>query len=525
MNILVVDDDGANRKLLRVKLEAEGHRVFEADDGVQALEVLALEPVEGIISDVLMPNMDGYRLCLEVRRNPRLSALPFVIYTSTFTSPGDEHLALKVGTDDYLTKPAPIRPIVDALTRVVAERRPGPSHIVHEQEELLLVREYSDLLVRKLEEKHRDLQLHTERLRQSEERSRLLAAIVESSSDAIISKLLDGTILSWNDGATRLDGYTAEEMIGKSVSILVPPDRLEEWQELVEQAKRGECVSGIETVRVRKDGSRVDVAFKLSPVKDDRGKIVALSTIASDITDQKRAQDELKNSREQLRALAAHLQMVREEERTRMSREIHDELGQMLTGLKMDLRWVENRLVRPLAIGEQQAIQQKIVEAERMADSTIEAIQRIAAELRPSVLDNFGLNAALGFEARRFEQRAGIRVRISAPENLPAVERDVATALFRIFQETLTNAARHAGATKLDVRLYDRGRELVLEVEDNGKGISDDAASRPASLGLLGMSERVGLLGGHISFCGAGGKGTIVTARIPRVKPGESAKG
>src|SRR5438552_5602824 len=288
MNILVVDDDGTSRKLFRVKLEEEGHRVFEADDGVQALEVLALEPVEGIISDVLMPNMDGYRLCLEVRRNPRLSALPFVIYTSTFTSPGDEHLALEVGADDYLTKPAPIRPIVDALTRVVAERRPRPSHIVHEQEELLLVREYSDLLVRKLEEKHRDLQLHTERLRQSEERSRLLAAIVESSSDAIISKLLDGTILSWNDGATRLYGYTAEEMIGKSVLSVVPAERLEEWQELVGRARRGECVSGIETVRVRKDGSRVDVAFKLSPLKDDRGKIVALSTIASDITDQKR---------------------------------------------------------------------------------------------------------------------------------------------------------------------------------------------------------------------------------------------
>src|ERR1051326_8122524 len=156
MKILVVDDDGTNRKVLRLKLEGEGHGVLEAEDGVQALGILEREEVEGIISDVLMPKMDGYRFCLEVRKSPRFCALPFIIYTSTFTSPGDERLALEVGADDYLTKPAPVRSLLEALKRAAAERRLGPSHIVHQQEELLLVREYSDLLVRKLEEKHRD---------------------------------------------------------------------------------------------------------------------------------------------------------------------------------------------------------------------------------------------------------------------------------------------------------------------------------------------------------------------------------
>src|SRR6266496_6680751 len=117
-----------------------------------------------------MPNLDGYRFCLEVRKNPRLSALPFIIYTSTFTSPGDERLALEVGADEYLNKPASIRTLLEALTRSVSERRLSPSHIIQEHEELLLVREYSDLLVRKLEEKHRDLQQQTEELRRSEER-------------------------------------------------------------------------------------------------------------------------------------------------------------------------------------------------------------------------------------------------------------------------------------------------------------------------------------------------------------------
>src|ERR1041385_1167855 len=172
MKILVVDDDGTNRKLLRVKLEAEGHSVCEAEDGVQALGVLERESVEGIISDVLMPNMDGYRFCLEVRKHPRVSALPFVIYTATFTSPPDERLALEVGADAFLTKPASVRTLLEALTRAVSERRLSTSHIIQKHEELLLVRDYSDLPGRKLEEKHRDLQQRTEQLQRSQERLR-----------------------------------------------------------------------------------------------------------------------------------------------------------------------------------------------------------------------------------------------------------------------------------------------------------------------------------------------------------------
>jgi signal transduction histidine kinase len=181
-------------------------------------------------------------------------------------------------------------------------------------------------------------------------------------------------------------------------------------------------------------------------------------------------------------------------------------------------------MARPLATGDQKTIEQKIIEAERLADSTIDAIQRIAADLRPSILDAFGLSAALGFEARRFEKRAGIRVTINAAEDLPALDRDVATAIFRVFQETLTNVARHSGATAVDVRLRDQCGELLLEVKDDGNGIFAEAASRRASLGLLGMSERVRSLGGHMYLHGVRNKGTTVTVRIPCVKPNESSQ-
>src|SRR5262249_33686328 len=150
------------RKLLHVKLEEEGHRVFEAEDGGQALAVLAREPVEGIISDVFMPNMDGYRLCLEVRKNAHFCALPFIIYTSTFTSPGDERLALEVGADGYLRKPSTTQALLEALGQAASTRGHSQPHRPALREELYLVRGYSDLLVRKLEEKHRELLRQTE---------------------------------------------------------------------------------------------------------------------------------------------------------------------------------------------------------------------------------------------------------------------------------------------------------------------------------------------------------------------------
>jgi len=516
MNILIVDDDSTNRRLLRATLEAEGHRVLDAADGVEALGVLERERVEGVISDILMSGMDGYRLCSEVRRNPRFNLLPFVFYTSTFDSPGDERFAREVGADDYLKKPCPTRALLEALERAASSRTEARPIVPQKREELLLVKEYNELLVKKLEEKHRNLQLQTEVLRKSEERNRLLAAIVESSDDAIIGKSLDGTVLSWNDGAVKLYGYTSREVVGKPITVIIPPDRVEEWRDLQTRAKRGEYVAGIETVRVRKDGRLVDIAFKISPVKDERGNIVGLSAYASDIAERKRWERELKDSQEQLRALAAHLQAVREEERTRISREIHDELGQILTSLKMDLRWIERKRTATASADVANEITLKIVEAQKLIDDTIQTVQRIAADLRPSVLDNLGLPAAIRYEVKRFEERTGIHSTLELQEEMPAADRNTATNLFRIFQEILTNVARHAGASAIAVQLREEHGGLALEVRDDGRGISADASSRPASLGLLGMTERVKSLDGTLCIEGAPGRGTKVTVRVPR---------
>jgi len=254
------------------------------------------------------------------------------------------------------------------------------------------------------------------------------------------------------------------------------------------------------------------------PIQAEGGKSEGLGAVVVEITDRQRAQEGLQRSRHQLRALAARLQAVREEERARISREIHDELGQMLTGLKMDLRWVKNKIVKPLSVEDQRSIAQKIREADELTDATVASIQRIAADLRPSVLDNLGLIVALGFEAKRFEERTGLRFTMTVPDESPPMDRDVATAIFRIFQEALTNVARHANATNIEIRLRSEGDALVLEVEDNWTGISVEALGAPTALGLLGMSERAVSLGGHFYVQGAPGKGTTVTVRIPRAR-------
>lgn len=157
MNLLIVDDVATDRKLLRVRLEAEGHNTLEAADGVEALQILARETVDAVISDVLMPNMDGFRLCHEIRKIERLRALPFIIYTSTYTSPEDESLAQTVGADKYLTKPTPTSAVLDALREVVAKKAAPPMPSTPAVEEAYVLKQYSQVLVRKLEEKNAEL--------------------------------------------------------------------------------------------------------------------------------------------------------------------------------------------------------------------------------------------------------------------------------------------------------------------------------------------------------------------------------
>ena len=232
------------------------------------------------------------------------------------------------------------------------------------------------------------------------------------------------------------------------------------------------------------------------------------AALAGEIAERRRAEERLRDSEARLRALAAHLQSVREEERASIAREIHDELGQVLTGLKMDVTWLAARLSDPALVGKTEAMS-------ALVESTIRAVRRIATGLRPEVLDDMGLVAGIDWQAKEFQKRTGIRCRVKLPAEGTPFGAEQSLATFRIFQEILTNVARHSQATRLDVELSVADGRLRLAVSDNGIGMPGAQADGRRSLGLLGMQERALRLGGEVSIVGAPGKGTRVTLALP----------
>lgn len=230
----------------------------------------------------------------------------------------------------------------------------------------------------------------------------------------------------------------------------------------------------------------------------------------ADRRERQRAEDKLRRSLDQLRALTTYLQYVREEERTRIAREVHDELGQALTGLKLDMSWLLSKLGRNA-----RPVQQKVKTMVDHIDSTIQTVRRIATELRPGILDSLGLVAAMEWQANEFQTRTGITCVVTTSMSDTTWDHDITTVFFRIYQETLTNIIRHAHATRVDVHLEEQAQHLVMTVSDNGRGISDEEIANTNSLGLVGMRERAGLVGGELSLHGAPGRGTTVTLRVP----------
>lgn len=218
--------------------------------------------------------------------------------------------------------------------------------------------------------------------------------------------------------------------------------------------------------------------------------------------------ERLRESEAKLRRLAAHLISVREEERAHIAREIHDELGQVLTGIKMEVGWLAKRLKEPQLL-------EKTDSMSKLIDSTVQTVRKIATGLRPEMLDDMGVVAAVGWQAKDFQKRTGIRCRVKLPPETTRIDLEISTAVFRIFQEILTNVARHSRATRVDIDLSASDEAVELRVSDNGVGIPSADLHGRRSLGLLGMQERALLFGGEVSVSGTPGQGTRVSVRIP----------
>jgi len=260
------------------------------------------------------------------------------------------------------------------------------------------------------------------------------------------------------------------------------------------------------------DGSMVWAEHRRVPVYDASGRLVAIEGIARDVTEHMETQRQLEESQAQLRLLAARVQAAREDERTALARELHDELGQTLTAVKLELGRATETLMRehvtPQAVDRLQSLVGLI-------EIGIETVKRLSTELRPPALDHLGLAAAVRWEAMTFQARTGLRCHVKAGDEATALTKEQQTVLFRIFQEALTNVVRHARASAVNVTLAERARSFELRIRDNGGGISDAEVRNPRSIGLLGMRERASLVGATFDIAGRRGKGTSITVTVP----------
>ncbi|HYH08693.1 MAG TPA: PAS domain S-box protein [Thermoanaerobaculia bacterium] len=339
------------------------------------------------------------------------------------------------------------------------------------------------------------------------ETRRLLFALVEASPVATI--VADGAerIRMWNDAAAKMYGWTSDEVLGQPLDTIAATaaGRLLAAQI---RAPGGEHVSTRGVVRERRrDGTEFD-AWPLTAMIEGSGAHAGALAHVRDVTAQVEAERKALEAAEQLRALSLRAIHVLETERIRIAREIHDDLGQFLTGARFELSAMRNMLQ-----GDEPALE-RLAHATRTIELALESARRIASDLRPPLLDAIGLTAAIQMEVSRFQERTGIECNLSLPAEPLHAGEDVATVVYRIVQEALTNVARHADARHIDVRLRRRDSRLYVEVRDDGVGI-DEPRARTGALGLVGMRERAREVGGMVRIEKSEPKGTVVSLSVP----------
>jgi PAS domain S-box-containing protein len=343
----------------------------------------------------------------------------------------------------------------------------------------------------------------------------LLSAVFDRSPGGIAITDVSGKFIHANLAYQELIGYSVEELFSVSIETLADPEDYPKKEALLQELLEGRREAFAFEMRYRmRDGKSIWVNDFVSTIRDEHQRPVYFVTITQDITDRKRAEREILSSQKELRTLYGRLQTVHEEERLTLAREVHDQLGQILSAAKIDIKLLEEDIRKDAPLSRRKILAE-LRSARLSLESAIQSVRKIATELRPPELEERGLRAAIEWHARDFERRTRIKCNVIVPKDLRVPASASATALFRIFQEAMTNILRHAEATQVWVSLGRRGDLVVLRIRDNGVGIMPTQARSTRSIGLKGMRERAAIVRGRLMIGPLRPCGTLVTVTVP----------
>jgi PAS domain S-box-containing protein len=493
-NLLIVDDTIENLSLLAIIIKKFKVNLIQAISGAEALEKTAGIELALAVIDVQMPEMNGYELAAKLNEGKTDNKVPVIFLTANYFSEIEVIKGYGSGAVDYIFKPVNSQILVSKIN-VFLDLFNQKQIIISNN--IQLSRSAEDLtrtneILKKREEKLQEEQLFTKALLDSIPGIFYLYTYPELK------------LVTWNKQHETLFGYDASEMDGRHVLEWHLPERAQAVMDSLKDVMGSGQVS-VETPLLKKDGSTIP--FLLTGVKfESKGKKYLIG-IGTDITKRNLAEQELKNSMEQLHQLTKHIEKVRENERIAIARDLHDDLGQSLTAVKIDLGFIKHKVL-------DEDIVSKINKVSALVGETIKTVQRITSQLRPQIIDDLGLEAAIEWHTKEFAERNGIEVLLELDADI-AFPPDHSLTLFRIMQESLTNIARHAKATVVKIILLKNKESIQFIINDNGIGINEEEINAKNSFGIMSMKERSVSIGGSFKICNENGTGTTIIINLP----------
>jgi PAS domain S-box-containing protein len=506
--ILIVDDEKQIRLILARILTNADHEIIEAENAGEARDKLRTDKFEVVFSDVNMPGESGIGLAKFIMQNYPDTA---VIMATIVNDPDVADGIIGLGVFGYLTKPLDPKQVLIMLSNALQRRKLEIENRSYQQNLENLVEERTIKLRKKnmaLKEEIIERKRIEMELRKSEKKYR---SFVENTPDSLFIINSEGKLVDVNQIACKVSGYKRKELLKLTVQNIgfTSPDKVSKtWTRL----RSGKSIT-IEDVFKRKDGSTFPVELHIGLLATN--DVPNMLASVRDISVRKQAELNLKESYSQLRLLSTHLQNIREEERKQVAREIHDEFGQVLTALRMNLKMMGRELNERMKNEEHSPFINEINSMIELTDFTFGKIKTLITKLRPEILDEIGLIAAIEWQAEKFLERNGIKYEYNSNVDEIKMEKDRPIAVFRIFQEALLNVVRHAQATEVKINiLQEKDNNLLFTISDNGIGFSKEKIKDKTTFGLLGMKERAITLNGDIEIISTEGNGTVIKGKI-----------